>query len=161
SAESQELPTGKAGIAATMPARFQDFRVTVSPAAKKTVEERIAKREAELAKLRADNPQPKLWKKFDLPAGCGAGRNVRFGDLDGDGVPDMLIGQNVPKVAGDSSVELSCLTAITLEGKVLWQIGRPDPRNGLLTSDTPFQIHDIEGNGKNDVVLVKDYKLQI
>lgn len=160
-AQSAELPAGKTGIAATMPARFQDFRVTVAAPTKKAIEERIQKREADLARLRADNPQPKLWKKFDLPAGCGAGRNVRFGDLDGDGVPDMLIGQNVPKVAGDSSVELSCLTAITLDGKVLWQIGRPDPRNGLLTSDTPFQIHDIEGNGKNDVVLVKDYKLQI
>src|SRR5262249_44033735 len=56
--------------------------------------------------------------------------------------------------------EISCLTAVTLEGKVLWQVGRPDPRNGLLTSDTPFQVHDL-GDGQVDVVLVKDYKLQV
>ena len=54
--------------------------------------------------------------------------------LDGDGVHDMLIAQNVAKVEGDKAVEISCLTAVTLDGKVLWQNGRPDPRNGLLTN---------------------------
>ena len=160
-AESPELPTGKVGFAATAPARFQDFRVTVAPATKKAIDERIAQRNAELAKLQAENPKPKLWKKFDVPKDAGAGRNVRFGDLDGDGVIDMLIGQNVAKVSGDAAVEITCLTALTLDGKVLWQVGQPDARNGLLTSDTPFQIHDIEGAGKHDVVLVKDFKLQV
>ena len=74
---------------------------------------------------------------------------------------DMLIGQNVPKVVGDAAVEISCLTAVTLDGKVLWQLGRPDPRNGLLTCDTPFQIHDLDGDGHADVVLAKDFKLQV
>jgi hypothetical protein len=50
---------------------------------------------------------------------------------------------------------------VTLEGKVLWQVGRPDPRNGLLTNDTPFQIHDVDGDGKNEVVAVRDFQLQI
>ena len=66
----------------------------------------------------------------------GAGRNVRFGDLDGDGVPEMLIAQNIPRI-GDNFIQISCLTAVTFDGKVLWQLGRPDPRNGLLTADTP------------------------
>jgi len=44
---------------------------------------------------------------------------------------------------------------------VLWQLGRPDPRNGLLTNDTPFQIHDVDGDGKNEVVVVRDFQLQI
>ena len=56
---------------------------------------RIAARDAELEKLRAGNPRPKLWKKFETP-NFGAGRNVRFGDLDGDGVPEMLFAQNIP-----------------------------------------------------------------
>ena len=62
---------------------------------------RIAARETELGSLRAANPQPKLWKKFETPK-WGAGRNVRFGDLDGDGRLDMLIAQNIPKVRGDA-----------------------------------------------------------
>jgi hypothetical protein len=72
----------------------------------------------------------------------------------------MLIAQNIPRI-GDNFVQISCLTAVTLDGKVLWQLGRPDPRNGLLTSDTPFQIHDLDGDGRNEVVMVKDFKLQV
>ena len=73
----------------------------------------------------------------------------------------MLIAQNIPRVRGDAFDDISCLTAVTLDGKVLWQSGRPDPRNGLLTNDTPFQIHDIDGDGADEVVLVRDFQLQI
>jgi hypothetical protein len=117
-------------------------------------------RDEELARIRNDNPKPRLWKKFDTP-GFGAGRNVRFGDLDGDGMADMLIAQNIPRIRADAFDQISCLTAVNLDGKVLWRVGKPDPRNTLLTNDTPFQIHDIDGDGKNEVVLVRDFKLQI
>ena len=159
-ASDGEILKGKAGVFADTPARFQDFRVEASDTAIAAIRARIAARDAELAKLRNDNPKPRLWRKFDTPA-FGAGRNVRFGDLDGDGVPDMLIAQNVPRIRGDGFDQISCLTAVTLEGKVLWQSGRPDPRNGLLTNDTPFQIHDIDGDGRNEVVAARDFQLQI
>ena len=73
----------------------------------------------------------------------------------------MLIAQNIPRIRGDAFDQISCLTAVTLDGKVLWQKGRPDPRNGLLTNDTPFQIHDLDGDGRNEIVLVRDFQLQI
>jgi hypothetical protein len=158
-AEDRELAGGKAGVMANIPARFQDFRVTASEDVKRQIEERVSRREAELARLRGENPRPKLWKKFATP-GFGAGRNARFGDLDGDGVPEMVIAQNIARV-GDNFVQISCLTAVNFDGKVLWQLGRPDPRNGLLTCDTPFQVHDIDGDGKNEVVLAKDFRLYV
>ena len=152
---------GKAGLAAETPTRYMDFRVTASDAAVQAIRARLRAREAELARLRDDNPRPRLWKKFETKE-FGAGRNVRFGDLDGDGVPDMLIAQNVPHYMGsDQYTAISCLTAVTLGGKVLWQSGRPDARNGQLTSDTPFQIHDIDGDGRNEVVAVRDFQLQV
>jgi rhamnogalacturonan endolyase len=159
-ASDGEIVKGKVGVTANIPARFQDFRVSADDREEQAAQQRIAQREAELDKLRAENPKPKLWKKFATPK-FGAGRNVRFGDLDGDGAVDMLIGQNIPRVRGDAFDAISCLTAVTLDGKVLWQLGRPDPRNGLLTNDTPFQIHDIDGDGRNEVVMVRDFKLQI
>jgi rhamnogalacturonan endolyase len=159
-ASDGELLRGRVGVMANIPARFTDFRVSVSDEAHRGIVRRIDERELELAWLRRSNPQPKLWKRFKTPI-FGAGRNVRFGDLDGDGQIDMLIAQNIPKVRGDAFDHISSLTAVNLDGKILWQIGRPDPRNGLLTNDTPFQIHDIDGDGRNEVVLAKDYKLQI
>ncbi len=159
-ARDGELARGKAGVTANIPARFMEFRVSAPDSVISAIQGRIARREMELERLRAENPRPVVWKKFATP-GFGAGRNVRFGDLDGDGQADMLIGQNIPRVRGDAFDHLSALTAVTLDGKVLWQLGRPDPRNGLLTNDTPFQIHDIDGDGKNEVVLIRDFQLQV
>jgi len=84
-----ELVKGKVGVTANIPSRFQDFQVSASEEAKQRIEERIGQHQTELARLRADNPQPKLWRKFSTP-NFGAGRNVRFGDLDGDGRLDTL-----------------------------------------------------------------------
>jgi rhamnogalacturonan endolyase len=156
----EELMKGKAGLTANIPARFQDFGVTASPQTRTQIANRVRSRDQELAQLRAENPQPKLWKKFSTPK-FGAGRSARFGDLDGDGQLDMLIAQNIPRVSGDGHDHISCLTAVTLDGTVLWQSGRADPRNGLLTNDVPFQIHDVDGDGRNEVVLIRDFKLQI
>ena len=158
-ADDGELIRGKVGVTANIPARFRDFRVTAPDEVKRAIGERIAQRAAGLAEIRAQNPLPKLWKSFTTPR-FGAGRNARFGDLDGDGLPEMLIAQNIPRI-GDNFIQISCLTAVTFDGKVLWQLGRPDPRNGLLTADTPFQIHDIDGDGSNEIVMVKDFQLQI
>jgi rhamnogalacturonan endolyase len=159
-ASDGEILGGRAGLTANIPARFTDFVVSAPSAVAQQIRNGMAAREKELASLRAANPQPKLWKKFPTPK-WGAGRNVRFGDLDGDGRVDMLIAQNIPKVRGDAFDHISCLTAVNLDGKVLWQIGRPDARNTLLTNDTPFQIHDFDGDGKNEVVIVKDFQIQV
>ena len=155
-----ELTAGIAGLTANMPARFRSFRVTAGAGAAAELRRRVERRDAELRTLRAANPQPKRWKSFDTPE-YGAGRNVRFGDLDGDGRLDMLFAQNVPKVRGDAFDHISCLTAVTLDGRVLWQQGRPNPKNGLLTNDNPFQIHDLDGDGRTEVVLARDSQLQV
>ena len=156
----RELTGGIAGLTANMPARFRSFRVAASATEVGDLRRRIDLRERDLVRLRAENPQPSLWRKFDTP-GFGAGRNVRFGDLDGDGAPEMLFAQNVPKVRGDAFDHISCLTAVTLDGRVLWQQGRPNPKNGLLTNDTPFQVHDLDGDGRAEVVLARDFQLQV
>ena len=89
-ASSEDLPLGRAGVAANIPARFRNFRVTASDAAEAKIRQRVVQHQVELNTLRAAQPQPKLWKRFKTPL-FGAGRNVRFGDLDGDGQTDMLI----------------------------------------------------------------------
>jgi rhamnogalacturonan endolyase len=155
-----ELRGGKVALVASAPARYQDVHVSACVETKDAIDDRIKERDAELASRRADNPQPKIWKRFTTPK-FGAGRNARFGDLDGDGQIDMLIAQNIPRIKGDAFDHISALTAVTLDGRVIWQSGRSDPRNGLLTNDTPFQINDLDGDGHNDVLLIRDFKLQV
>lgn len=159
-ADDAELTKGLVGTAANIPTRFTDFRVSVSEKIHGEILGRISARELEAARLRAENPKPKLWRRFKTPV-WGGGRNVRFGDLNGDGEMDMLFAQQIPKVRGDAFDNISALTAVTLSGEIIWQVGRPDPRNGLLTNDTPFQVHDLDGDGDMEVVLAKDFKLQV
>ena len=75
---------------------------------------------------------------------------VRVGDLDGNGCPDLLFVQSVygPR-------EISCLTATTISGEILWQTGEPSAANGRVYSDLPVQIHDWDDDGVNEVLYVR------
>lgn len=159
-ASDGEILTGKAGVTANIPARFMDFTVTATDAVEQTIRGRIEKREAELARLRNANPKPQLWKRFRV-APWGAGRNARFGDLDGDGRIDMLISQNARHAFDNSFAQIATLAAIDFDGKLLWTLGRPDPYNDVIAHDTPFQIHEIDGDGANEVIVIRDFKIQV
>jgi hypothetical protein len=154
-AEDDTFTQGKIGLTCDIPTRYSRVRVETTALEKTRVLGAIAKREAEEARLESKNPRMVVWKKAETP-GFGVGRNVRFGDLDGDGLIDALIGQVLHHGPKDRNSELSCLTAMRLDGRVLWQIGKPDAWKDHLTNDVGFQIHDLDGNGTNEVIYCKD-----
>ena len=71
----------------------------------------------------------------------------------------MLLGQVEHHGPKDRNSELSCLTAMTFDGKQLWQIGEPDTWKQHLTNDVAFQIHDLDGDGKSEVVYTLHQEL--
>lgn len=75
---------------------------------------------------------------------------VRIGDLNRDGAPDLLFAQSV-----FGTREITCLTATTIFGEVLWQSGSPSLENGRIYSDLPVQIYDWDRDGANEVLYVK------
>lgn len=150
-AEDDTYATGKIGLTSDVPTRYARVRVTAPKAEEKRIAVLRAKREREVAELQAANPKPVVWKKIKTE-GFGVGRNLRFGDLNGDGQIDVLIGQVVHHGPKDRNSELSCMTAMTFEGEILWRIGEPDPWKNHLTNDVGFQIHDLDGDGRNEVV---------
>lgn len=75
---------------------------------------------------------------------------VRFGDLNGDGAPDLLFVQSVY-----GTREIQCLTATTIHGERLWQVGLPSAENGRVYSDLPVQIHDWDNDGVNEVLYIR------
>jgi len=157
-AEDDTYAQGRIGLTADGPTRFMQVRVTASPAEKQRVEALRGRREQELKTLQATNPRPVVWKKIKTE-GFGVGRNLRFGDLNGDGQIDVLIGQVVHHGPKDAGSELSCLTAMTFDGKMLWQIGQPDLWKDHLTNDVAFQIHDLDGDGHNEVIYCMNMEL--
>jgi hypothetical protein len=82
---------------------------------------------------------------------------IRFGDLNGDGVPDALLVQATEPDAKRQTV-ITCLTAIDLKGRVLWQVGKPSIRNQHRSSDLPVQIYDLDHDGQPEVIYIPDEK---
>lgn len=157
-AEDKTFPEGRVALTADRDTLFHAITVRASGEEIDRVNAAIAAREAGEAALQAANPKMTLWKTIDLKD-FGAARNIRFGDLDGDGQLDILLGQVVHHGPKDRNSELSCLTAITVDGKVLWQIGEPDPWKYDLTNDVAFQIHDLDGDGRNEVVYTMNMEI--
>jgi len=157
-ADDNTYAQGRIALTSDAPTRFAQVRVTATAAEKARVAAARAKITEESRKLQAANPKAVLWKKFRTD-GFGAGRNLRFGDLDGDGKLDILICQQRPNGPKDSNSEVGCLTAVTLDGEQLWQIGQPDAWADELTNDVGFQIHDIDGDGQNEVIYCKGMEI--
>ena len=156
--EDATYPRGQIGIVSDMPARFDErpgYQRSVGAGADCR---RACPAAVELEAREAANPRMVLWKKFRTE-GFGVGRNLRFGDLEGDGRMDIVFGQVLHHGPKDANSEVSCLTAVTLEGKVLWQIGEPDPWKDNLSNDVAFQIHDLDGDGRNEVIYCKGMEL--
>ena len=158
SATDDTFKQGRISCTADFPTRFSQVRVTASAAEQERVAAEHARIEAESRKLQAALPKAKLWKKFRTD-NFGVGRNFRFGDLNGDGQKDILICQQQRHGPKDANSEVGCLTAVTVDGKQLWQIGEPDAWNDELTNDVGFQIHDLDGDGQNEVIYCKGMEL--
>lgn len=150
--------SGKIGIAATSPAQFTDIAVEMDPSIYQGICSERGRRAEEVAKERAKYPSPLLWKTIDLKD-FGAGRHIRFGHLTGTEETHIVIAQSQKRIAKDAFAHISCLTAIDLDGNVLWQIGEPNPDHAHLTADLPFQVCDIDGDGKDEVIVARDFKI--
>lgn len=154
---------GKVGITADCPSRFADFKVCVSEKTKHEIEAaELAAKEAENEEINK-HPKMKLWKKIDLK-NFGTSRQIRFGHLTGTDKWYVVLAQMQKRVSRDAYGFISCLTAIDLEGNVLWQLGEPSDQTeklGKVSADMPFQVYDIDGDGKDEVIVGWDFEIRI
>ncbi|MFC1479608.1 hypothetical protein ACFL6F_03330 [Planctomycetota bacterium] len=147
-------PHGKAGVIAASPAVFYDFEVSCSDRECKRIEKETKSIKARIANKSKKYPGMKLWKEVTFGNYVG-GKAFRFGDLTGNGMYDILCAQVTQKA------EIACLTAVDLDGNIIWQKGSPIDDPLIITGDTPMQIVDFDGRGKNDVLTVLDGRIEL
>ena len=153
-AQEPKYQLGKVGFFAQIPAYFAAPRVTTSAVGKAAADARQAAWDAEEKALRDSLPKPVLWKKIATP-GFGTDRNLRYGDINGDGKMEIVVSQRQDLQWTDYP-QINCITAMDLEGNVLWQIGEPTDLLPVAMSDNCLQVYDINGDGADEVIFCKD-----
>lgn len=153
---------GRIGITSDRPAAYSRVSVAVSQAVKQEMEKRRRILQAEELSEREKYPGMKLARVIDLK-NFGTGRQIRFGHLTGDETWHIVLAQCRKRIYQDAYAMISCLTAIDLEGKVLWQWGEPseDPSAGLLSADLPVQVYDMNGDGADEVIFARDFEILV
>ena len=154
---------GKIALTADCPTRFGDVRVCVTPEEAEAIHQReeaaVQREQAEMVK----HPAMKLWKKIDLK-NFGTSRQLRFGHLLGDESWQIVLAQMQKRVTGDAYGFISCLTAIDLDGNVLWQLGEPSEQSdvlGKVSADMPMQVYDIDHDGFDEIIVGWDFEIRI
>lgn len=154
---------GRVGLTADCPTRFYSIEICVTPEESMAIRQRErSARETELSEM-AKHPAMKLWKKIDLK-NFGTSRQLRFGHLLGDGSWQIVLAQMQKRVSRDAYGFISCLTAIDLEGNVLWQLGEPSENSemlGKVCADMPLQVYDIDGDGTDEIIVGWDFEIRI
>ncbi|MEX0988177.1 MAG: hypothetical protein WD052_11935 [Bacteroidales bacterium] len=159
-ADDNTYHRGKVGFLSDVPAEFLHMEVSTLNRERR----KLTRYKRELANAKSmrinENITPVVWKKIATP-GFGTGKNIRFGDLTGNGEIDLLIGQ--VELAGKNELqeEINCLTAMTFDGEVLWQRGSPGRNNYMNSEEVAFQVHDIDGNGSKEVIYIRDHRMYV
>lgn len=153
---------GKIAITATAPAQFTDVAVRVDEETYADIKEAVDMYEKKVLDRVSHHPKMKLYKKIDLKD-YGTGRQIRFGHLTGGDKWYIVLAQGQKRVRRDDCSHISCLTAIDLDGNILWQKGEPstDYDHGKISADYPLQVYDIDGDGIDEVITAKNFEIMI
>ena len=142
------VPPGQIGLISDMPARFHRVEVKVL----KGELRKLSRKKRQIARREEINlkrhPEMIRWKSFDTGS-FGTDQNIRIGDLTQDGNKEILFIRSA--ISGN---KISCISAMNLEGKIIWQYGDTLIASREAGEELPVQIHDLDGDGKREVIFI-------
>lgn len=105
----------------------------------------------------AEAPVVQPWRSVALDPEY-SGQWVVLGDVDGDHEVEIVSARNVDR---NDNHFTSAVVAQNLDGSVLWKWGDPKIGRRNLHHDVACQIHDLTGDGNQEVVLAADRQLVV
>ncbi len=153
-AEAPSL-SGQIGLISDLPAKFHKVEVKLLSGEQRKLSRRQRQLDRRSEIHLAEHPIMVRWKRFDTGE-FGASQNIRLGDLNGDGNKEIVFVR--PDASGS---DLGSLSAINLDGELMWQYGKLVKSDGCSSVELPVQIHDIDGDGSREVLFVSKGRLHI
>ncbi len=154
----QAAATGGVGFAATDLTRFRDLDVRTTPELAEKYATQKAEQQKAISHSRSNHPRAVLWKKIKTPR-WGTDRNLRVGDINGDGQNEIVLARSTDRLAGGNACIITSLAAYNLNGEQLWTVGEPNPINTYhTTADLCFQVHDLDRDGCSEVYFARDFE---
>jgi len=160
SIEDDTFRSGRVGLLAETTGRFAAPQVAADESSAKRVADAEKEWDREEQALRKQMPRPIVWKTLPTE-GFGTDRNLRYGDLNGDGQIEIVLPQGIHHGRGGDFNMINCLTAIDLDGRVLWQVGEPTLQRPHMTGDLCVQVYDWDGDGRAEVIYTQDFRLKV
>jgi hypothetical protein len=154
-ARDGQLESGGIGLWAEGGISCGPVTVRATAAERQRLESECRREERRVWTVRKPFAPMRLLAEVDV-RGHALGRQLRLADLDGDGRCELLFA--VPTVqpgAGSGYQALTRLSALTLDGRVLWERGSITARSTAVTCDMPVQAAD-RGRGLEIVAAFAD-----
>lgn len=146
SARDGSIPSGGIGLWTGGGAAFGAVTVTAGRAEARRIAAEKAGRAAAIMRERRRFSPMELLTQVDVRRHA-LGRQIRFADLDGDGREEILLAIHALHKGREWTYQkLARLSALDLEGRVLWERGRAEESSASISCDLPFQAAD-RGNG--------------
>ncbi len=154
-AEGLNSTAGRIGLISDVPAKFHSVEVKLL----RGEQRKLSRRRRQLSRRSelhlSDHPEMVRWKRFDI-SGFGTNQNVRLGDLTGDGNKEFVFVR-----PGASGSGVGAITAMNLDGEVLWHHGRQTTGRLPVSEELPLQIHDLDGDGSREVIYFNEGWIRI
>ncbi len=153
-ADGLSSTTGRIGLISDTPAKFHRVEVKLL----RDEQRKLSRRKRQLQRRSdlhlSDHPEMVRWKHFDTGT-YGAGQNLRLGDLTGDGNKEFVF------ISSDRGAGIKRITAMNMEGEVLWQHGPQGSSAVPAMEELPVQIHDLDGDGSREVIYYQEGWIRI
>jgi len=152
--EGLSSTVGRIGLISDVPAKFHRVEVKLL----RGEQRKLSRRSRQLVRRSeihlSDHPEMLRWKRFETGE-FGTNQNLRLGDLTGDGNKEFVFVR--PGARGG----VRSLTAMNLDGEVLWRHGNQSIGSLPVSEELPVQIHDLDGDGSREVIYFNDGWIRI